>query len=83
MIRTKVHRCAGDEVKQAGLATHYLPSFMMPEVRQRLQQLGPQAADLSVVDTALKALEVCSQARAFVQIIWALDSMAQLVSRCL
>lgn len=50
-------RVSGHDLKSVGLATHYLPSSFIPAIEKRLVQLGPRAADLSVVDRLLKELE--------------------------
>ncbi|KAL3135650.1 hypothetical protein ABBQ38_006131 [Trebouxia sp. C0009 RCD-2024] len=50
-------RLKGIQVKEATLATHYLPSHRLPELEQALHDLGPQAAHHSSVHTLLCSLE--------------------------
>lgn len=54
----------GIEVKEAGLATHYIPSSHLPLIRQQLQQAGPAAADLSHVNSILTDIEAQAAAAA-------------------
>ena len=44
-------------MKEAGLATHYIPSQALPEVLNHLHNLGPKARDLSVVNSVLTEAE--------------------------
>eukprot|EP00879_Flechtneria_rotunda_P008843 GHRR01009263.1.p1 GENE.GHRR01009263.1~~GHRR01009263.1.p1 ORF type:complete len:316 (+),score=94.56 GHRR01009263.1:759-1706(+) len=50
-------RLTGADVKAAGLATHYIPSSHLHLIKQQLQQAGPEAADLPVVNRILTAIE--------------------------
>jgi len=48
----------GHQVKEAGLATHYIPSGFLPRIKQQLHQAGPTAAaDPSAVNTILCDIE--------------------------
>jgi hypothetical protein len=47
----------GVELKEAGLATHYLPSHALPHLLDQLHSLGPKARDLSVVNSILTEAE--------------------------
>lgn len=51
-------------MKEAGLATHYIPSSHLPLIRQHLQQAGPAAADLSHVNSILTDIEAQAAAAA-------------------
>lgn len=51
-------RLTGHQVKEAGLATHYIPSGFLPRIKQQLHQAGPTAAaDPSAVNTILCDIE--------------------------
>lgn len=47
----------GAEVKDAGFATHFLPSSRLGELTDRLVGLGPRAGDHSAVDALLRDME--------------------------
>lgn len=49
--------CTGHQVKEAGLATHYIPSSHLPRVRDQLHSAGLAAADLSAVNAILCDIE--------------------------
>jgi 3-hydroxyisobutyryl-CoA hydrolase len=53
---------AGLQVKQAGLATHFIPSNHLPHIKQQLQQAGPAAADLAHVNNILTNIEATAAA---------------------
>lgn len=53
-------RLSGYDLKASGLATHYIPSQHLQQLAALLAALGPAAADLSVVDRTLKALEAAA-----------------------
>ncbi|KIZ00052.1 3-hydroxy-isobutyryl CoA hydrolase, partial [Monoraphidium neglectum] len=53
-------RLRGHELKEFGLATHYLPSAQLPDLISRLRALGPRAADPSAVCAALAAAEAAA-----------------------
>jgi 3-hydroxyisobutyryl-CoA hydrolase len=55
---------AGHQVKQAGLATHFIPSSHLPQIKQQLQQAGPAASDLAHVNNILTNIEVAAGAAA-------------------
>lgn len=48
---------AGHQVKEAGLATHYIPSSYLPRIKQQLHSAGLAAADLSAVNAILCDIE--------------------------
>lgn len=50
-------RLTGHQVKEAGLATHYIPSSHLPRVRDHLHSAGLAAADLSAVNSILCDIE--------------------------
>ncbi|EFJ52894.1 hypothetical protein VOLCADRAFT_31665, partial [Volvox carteri f. nagariensis] len=50
-------RLMGAEVKDAGFATHFIPSARLPDLDRGVLELGPRAADLSLVDALLRSLE--------------------------
>ena len=54
----KYDACAGVPLKEATLATHYLPSRRLPELEQAIQDLGPKAAQHSAVHHLLNSFEV-------------------------
>lgn len=49
---------AGQEVKVAGLATHYIPSYRIPDVLQTLAKMDANKTDLTTVDEILRSFEV-------------------------
>lgn len=51
---------AAHAVKEAGLATHYLPSSALADLLKRLQALGPAASDLAVVNAVLTEAEAAA-----------------------
>jgi 3-hydroxyisobutyryl-CoA hydrolase len=51
---------AGLQVKQAGLATHFIPSSHLPQIKQQLQQAGPAASDLAHVNNILTNIEAAA-----------------------
>ncbi|WIA11959.1 hypothetical protein OEZ85_012041 [Tetradesmus obliquus] len=55
-------RLSGLAVKQAGLATHFIPSSHLHEVKQQLQQAGPAASDLAHVYNSLTNIEAAAAA---------------------
>ncbi|KAG2432397.1 hypothetical protein HYH02_012968 [Chlamydomonas schloesseri] len=50
-------RLTGAEVKDAGFATHLVPSARISELEAALVALGPRAADPSVVDNLIRTFE--------------------------
>lgn len=54
-------------MKQAGLATHFIPSSHLPMIKQQLQQAGPAASDLSHVNTILTDIEAAAAEQPAVQ----------------
>lgn len=50
-------RLTGHQVKEAGLATHYIPSAYLPRVQQQLAAAGPAAADTAAVPAILADIE--------------------------
>ncbi|KAG2439613.1 hypothetical protein HXX76_004965 [Chlamydomonas incerta] len=50
-------RLTGAEVKDAGFATHLVPSARIAELEAALVALGPRAADPSVVDVLIRSFE--------------------------
>ncbi|GLI61774.1 hypothetical protein VaNZ11_004243 [Volvox africanus] len=50
-------RLKGAEVKDAGFATHFIPSSRLPDLERGILELGPSAADLAKVDSMLRSLE--------------------------
>lgn len=44
-------------MKEAGLATHYIPSSYLPRIKQQLHSAGLAASDLSAVNAILCDLE--------------------------
>ncbi|KAG2502216.1 hypothetical protein HYH03_000702 [Edaphochlamys debaryana] len=54
-------RLTGAEVKDAGFATHYLPSARLPELEAALVALGARAADPAEVDRLLRGMEAATQ----------------------
>lgn len=57
-------RLTGAQVKEAGLATHFIPSSHLPLIRQQLQQAGPAAADPTEVHAILTRIEAAAAAAA-------------------
>jgi 3-hydroxyisobutyryl-CoA hydrolase len=55
---------AGLQVKQAGLATHFIPSSHLHKVKQQLQQAGPAASDLAHVNNILTDIEAAAKQEA-------------------
>lgn len=53
---------AGRQVKEAGLATHFIPSSHLPLIKQQLQAAGAGASDLATVNDILSSLEVQAEA---------------------
>ncbi|KXZ45848.1 hypothetical protein GPECTOR_50g642 [Gonium pectorale] len=60
----RVLRATRAEVKDAGFATHFIPSAALPDLEQRLAELGPAASDLAVVDRLLRSMEAAPQPQA-------------------
>ncbi|PNH09134.1 3-hydroxyisobutyryl-CoA hydrolase 1 [Tetrabaena socialis] len=54
-------RLTGAEVKEAGFATHLIPSARLAELEPRLLALGRGAEDMAQVDRLLRSLEGPSQ----------------------
>ena len=52
--------CAGVQLKEATLATHYVPSHLLPQLESELQQLGTQASSRKAVQELLAGFEVGS-----------------------
>ena len=50
-------RLRGQDLLRTGLATHFVPSDLLPRVMQRLADLGQYARDHAVVDTAQREFE--------------------------
>mmetsp|Transcript_16955 Transcript_16955/g.43470 ORF Transcript_16955/g.43470 Transcript_16955/m.43470 type:complete len:405 (+) Transcript_16955:303-1517(+) len=50
-------RLKGIQAKEAGIATHYVPSAALPAVEEALSQLGEAAADHCRVDAELRRFE--------------------------
>ncbi|GLC38336.1 hypothetical protein PLESTB_001265400 [Pleodorina starrii] len=50
-------RLSGAEVKDAGFATHLIPSSRLPDLEAAITQLGPRAADPAQLDALLRSLE--------------------------
>ncbi|GMH41928.1 hypothetical protein BSKO_09847 [Bryopsis sp. KO-2023] len=50
-------RLKGVEVKEAGLATHYIPSKLISQVMEKIGCLGDSAIDMSRIDEVLKGFE--------------------------
>lgn len=50
-------RLKGADVRHAGIATHYIPSQLIPQVLQGIQDLGSGAADEAAVRDVLASLE--------------------------
>ncbi len=50
-------RPTGQTLREAGLATHYLPSAALPQLLHRLRALQESAADPHVVDQVLREAE--------------------------
>ena len=57
-------RLKGHELKEAGLATQYMPSAALGGLAARLRRLGPAAADAAAVAAALDAAEAEAAAAA-------------------
>lgn len=55
---------AGQEVKVAGLATHYIPSYRIPELLRSLARINANESDITTVDRILRSFEVHILARA-------------------
>ena len=53
--------CAGVQLKEATLATHYVPYHLLPELESELQQLGTQASSRKAVHELLAKCEVGSK----------------------
>jgi hypothetical protein len=51
-------------VKEAGLATHFIPSASLPDVEVELRRQGAYMRDAAAVDRTLSAFEVCHRHRA-------------------
>ncbi len=49
--------CVGVTVREAGLATHYIPSSVVPELERQIHALGPKAAQFDQVARVLDTLE--------------------------
>ena len=49
---------AGIQVKEAGLATHYLASDQLPSLLERLEELGPEAGSSGAISHLLLEAEV-------------------------
>ena len=49
---------AGVQLKEATLATHYVPSHLLPELESELQQLGTRASSRKAVHELLAKFEV-------------------------
>ena len=47
-------------MKEAGLATHYIPSSYLPSIKQQLHKAGPAAADPSAVAALLSSIEAAA-----------------------
>eukprot|EP00216_Chloropicon_sp_CCMP2111_P004396 CAMPEP_0198240892 /NCGR_PEP_ID=MMETSP1446-20131203/5879_1 /TAXON_ID=1461542 ORGANISM="Unidentified sp, Strain CCMP2111" /NCGR_SAMPLE_ID=MMETSP1446 /ASSEMBLY_ACC=CAM_ASM_001112 /LENGTH=375 /DNA_ID=CAMNT_0043923675 /DNA_START=376 /DNA_END=1503 /DNA_ORIENTATION=+ len=50
-------RVRGGEMKAIGLATHYVPSWRLPYLEERIQDLGESGRDQKSVDLAIKEFE--------------------------
>eukprot|EP00878_Enallax_costatus_P021323 GHUV01022571.1.p1 GENE.GHUV01022571.1~~GHUV01022571.1.p1 ORF type:complete len:198 (+),score=84.38 GHUV01022571.1:943-1536(+) len=57
-------RLAGSQLKEAGLATHFIPSSHLSQIKQQLQQAGNAAADLAHVNNILCDIETSAAAGA-------------------
>ena len=51
---------AGVQLREATLATHYMPSHLLPELESELQQLGTEASSRKAVHELLAKFEVGS-----------------------
>lgn len=51
-------RLKGLEVLQAGIATHYVSSSLLPEVVARLAAMGPEAGSVSALDAVVREYQV-------------------------
>ena len=51
---------AGVQLKEATLATHYVPSHLLPELESELQHLGTRASSRKAVHKLLAKFEVGS-----------------------
>lgn len=56
-------RLKGLEVKQAGVATHYVDSALLPELEQRICALGTDASSVSALDQIIQEFEGRTHAR--------------------
>lgn len=52
----------GAQLKEAGLATHFIPSSHLPHIKHQLQQAGGAAADLAHVNNILCDIETSAAA---------------------
>ncbi|GIL62235.1 hypothetical protein Vafri_16512 [Volvox africanus] len=57
IMRGHDREAPGAEVKDAGFATHFIPSSRLPDLERGILALGPSAADLAKVDSMLHSLE--------------------------
>jgi hypothetical protein len=55
---------SGKEVKDAELATHYVPSRRLPQLEEALHSLGPRASSAQAVEQTLCSFEVSVKKRA-------------------
>lgn len=58
------HASAGAAVKDAGLATHFIPSAALPDVEAELRRQGAYMRDAAAVNRTLCAFEVHRRQRA-------------------
>ena len=59
-LETHSVHSAGVQLKEATLATHYVPSHLLPELESELQQLGTRASSRKAVHELLAKFEVSS-----------------------
>lgn len=51
--------CAGIQVKEAGLATHFVESSYLPELLDQIDRLGAQAGSVEALEKLISGFEVC------------------------
>jgi hypothetical protein len=69
-------------VKQAGLATHFIPSSHLPQIKQQLQRAGPAAFDLAHVNNILTNIEAAAGQRQQQQGQDSLFAKLPIIDRC-
>ena len=71
ILKTRLVGSAGVQLKEATLATHYVPSHLLPKLESELQQLGTRASSRTVVHELLTKFEVGSLCCNRLAVTWA------------